>query len=92
VLDEQEDTARVGVRTQALAVDSGLCSGRGGPRRITARVSASGPLARPSELTFTLSRAVQGTARARPKVRKPLNRYVNPLSQRNLGILTKGGG
>jgi hypothetical protein len=43
-------------------------------RRITVRVSASGPLTRPSELTFTLSRAVQGTARARPKVRKPLIR------------------
>jgi hypothetical protein len=50
--------------------------------RLTARVSASGPLARPSELTFTLSRAVRGTARARPKVRKPLIRY-GPLVSSN---------
>jgi hypothetical protein len=46
------------------------------PLRITARVSASGPLARPSELTSALSRLVRGTSRARTQVRKPLIRYT----------------
>ena len=36
---------------------------------------------RPSVLTSGLSRAVLGTARARPRVRKPLSRYVKGSSR-----------
>jgi hypothetical protein len=61
-------------------------------RRLTVRVSASGPLTRPSELTFTLSRAVRGTARARPKVRKPLRRYAPYGRRRDDTRIEKGNG
>jgi hypothetical protein len=59
--------------------------------RITARVSASGPLTRPSELTFTLSRAVHPHGpRQRESSETPDSLYAMRLRAASTAVPTLG--